>query len=56
MPVRILEIYEAIGWGIMNAVRVLRACPHLRPLIRFVYDRDKLLLKSDSHLGQCPSS
>ncbi|KAN0075552.1 hypothetical protein V8E55_011575 [Tylopilus felleus] len=36
MPARILEIYEAIGWGIMNAVRVLRACPHLRPLIRTV--------------------
>ena len=40
MPEHTVTFYKAIGQATEAAVRVLKACPHLLPLIQFVYGTD----------------
>lgn len=41
LPKHKVTFYKAIGNATQTGVRVLKACPHLLPLIQFVHGRDE---------------
>lgn len=54
-PKRKVVFFRAIAEATMIAVRVLKASPHLLPLIQFVHAMHERFSTSDSRLGRRPS-
>jgi len=55
LPKHNVIFYKVIGEATQAAVRVLKTCPHLLPLIQFVRDSYGGFSTSDRRLGRCLS-